>query len=468
LVSEYELIVRGGTVVTGLTQCRTDLCISEGRVAALTLDPRTRAGQVLDASGRLIFPGVIDSHVHMQIKQQDKYPTADDFESGSRAAAAGGVTTIIDFVEPESEGQSLWEAFRARRETADPQVVVDYGVHAVATSDVNLEAEIDRLIGSGVTSFKLFQVYGRLALSDAQLYDTLALVAARGAVATLHAENGQVADLLTGRLQAEGETAAIYHARSRPPFVEAACIQKAIDFAEAVGGTLYIVHLSTGEGLEAVRRAQARGLRVLAETCPQYLVLDESYLARPDGNLYLCTPPLRAAEHHDVLWKGMRQGSIQVAATDHCCFLRQQKLEARAFFQAPGGLGSIELLLPILHSEGVVKGRFGLSTLVRLLCHNPATIFGLAPRKGFLEPGSDADLVVFDPHTEWRVDAERLHGNDDYSVYEGMVLRGRVMTTISRGEVIYQDGEILAERGRGRFVPRGLPERAALRQILNS
>jgi dihydropyrimidinase len=467
-MNKFDLVVRGGTVVTGAVQFQSDVCIRSGRIEAFTLNPGIAADQVVDASGKLILPGVIDAHVHMQIMQQDKYPTADDFESGTRAAAAGGVTSIIDFFQPEVEGQTLWEAFEARRALADPQVIVDYGLHAIPTSDIDLGKEIDRLIEAGVTSFKLFQVYGRLALNDAQLYATLALVGSRSALATLHAENGQVADLLTERLIEEKRTSALYHAYSRPPFVEATCIRTAIDFTEAVDGNIYIVHLSTGAGMEAIREAQRKGTRVFAETCPQYLVLDESCLAQEDGNLYLCTPPLRPVNNHKALWKGLAGGNIQVAATDHCCFLRQQKLEAPAFYQAPGGLGSIELLLPILYSEGVVKGRFGLSRWVQLLCHNPARIFGLAPRKGFLYPGSDADLVIFDPDHEWKVTSDELHGKDDYSVYEGMTLKGRVATTISRGEVIFNAGEVKAKPGRGQFLSRHTVSKDELHQILTS
>lgn len=467
-MGEYDLVVRGGTLVTGSGQFRVDVCVRGGRVVALTSDPDVEADRVIDAVDKLIFPGVIDAHVHMQIMQQDRYPTADDFESGTRAAAAGGVTTIVDFFEPEGGDSSLWQAFEDRRALADPQALIDYGLHGVPTGDTDLEGEIDRLIEAGVTSFKLFQVYGRLALTDAQLYATLELVASRNALATLHAENGQIAELLTERLRAEGRKAAIDHARSRPAFVEAACVETAIGFTQAVNGNLYIVHLSTKEGLTAVRRAQGRGLRVFAETCPQYLVLDESCLARPDGNLFLCTPPLRPAENQAPLWGALSGGAIQVVATDHCSFYRQQKLEAPSFYQAPGGLGSVELLLPILHTQGVSVGRLGPSRLVQLLCHNPAVIFGLAPRKGFVEPGSDADLVVFDPQAEWTVESGLLHGEDDYSAYEGMKLRGRVEATVSRGEVIYRAGEVLGSPGRGEYLPREIPKREAWHALLGN
>ena len=465
---EYDLIVRGGVLVNEAGQFRGDVCVRNGQIVALTIDTKKTADQVIDATDKLVFPGVIDAHVHMQIMQQDKYPTADDFESGTRAAAAGGVTTILDFFETGEEGQSLWQAYQDRRALADPQVVIDYGLHAVTTSETDLAIEIDSLIEAGITSYKLFQVYGRLALSDAQLYATLELVASRKALATLHAENGQIAVLLTDRLRTEGRKAAIDHAYSRPAFVEAACIQTAINFTQAVNGSLYIVHLSTREGLAAIRRAQESGLRVIAETCPQYLVLDESNLARPDGNLFLCTPPLRPVEHQGPLWEGLSSGAIQVVATDHCSFFRQQKLNAPSFFQAPGGLGSVELLLPILYSEGVAKGRIGLSSMVRSLCHDPATIFGLAPRKGSLAPGSDADLVIFDPRQEWRVDSGMLHGKDDYSVYQGLRLIGSVETTISRGEVIYHSGELMADPGRGQYLPRDLPSQEALHGILRT
>ena len=464
----YDLIVRGGTIVNGQGRARADICVRGGRIEALTLDTTSVAKCVIDARHKLVLPGVIDSHVHMQLTQQDKYQTADDFASGTRAAAAGGITTILDFFQPGQDGQPLWDAFQARKDQAGPQVLVDYGLHAVLVADTILSAEIDRLIDAGVTSFKLFQVYGRMALSDVQLYEALELVASRQAMATLHAENGQIADMLTYRLRTQAKTSAIHHAHSRPAFVEADCIQTAVNFSRAVGANLYIVHLSTQQGVDAVIAGLRAGARVLAETCPHYLVLDETLLDTQDGNLFLCTPPLRPRDNQPALWHGLREGPIHVAATDHCCFLRAQKLGARAFYQAPSGVGSVELLLPILYSEGVCRGRISLERLVQVLCRNPATVFGLADRKGHIVPGADADMVILDPEASWVVDSRRMHGKDDYSIYEGMRLQGRVEATVSRGEIIYRKGEILGIAGRGRFLERSLPDREALNRLLGA
>lgn len=467
-MSDYDLIVRGGQVFTQGGLRPADVLIRAGTIVAIEPDTSEDAPQVLQAEGRYVLPGAIDPHVHMQIKQQDKYATADDFASGTGSAAAGGVTTIIDFFEPAPDGGSLWEAYEARRSLADPQVMIDYGLHCNPPANADLGLEIEKLIQAGVTSFKLFQVYGRLALSDAQLYEALEVIGKHGALATLHAENGQVVDLLVDRIKAKGGIAPIEHARSRPPFVEAACIATAAAFTQAVDGQLYIVHLSTEDGLRQVKTAQAAGARVLAETCTQYLMLDESYLEGEEGKLYLCAPPLRKPPHQQALWSGLADGSIQTGATDHCSFHRKQKMEAPSFYQAPGGLGTVELLLPILYYEGVAAGRFTLARLVEILCENPADIFGLSPHKGRLQPGADADLVIFDPEAEWTVRSDELHSAADYNVYDGLSLNGRVDTTIARGRVVYQQGELHGQPGQGQYLSRRLPTRADLERMIPS
>ncbi|MGD8603285.1 MAG: dihydropyrimidinase [Anaerolineales bacterium] len=465
-MSDYDLIVRGGQVFYQGELRPVDVLVKDGKVAAIEPDSVAEAAKTLDAEGKIVLPGIIDPHVHMQIKQQDKYPTADDFTTGTRSAAAGGVTTIIDFFESDEEGGTLMEAYRARRELADPQVMIDYALHCNPPAEADLGAEIEALIEAGVTSFKLFQVYGRLALSDAQLYEDLEVIARQGALAMLHAENGQVVDLLVDRIKAAGGIAPIEHARSRPPFVEAACIATAAAFTQAVDGQLYIVHLSTADGLRQVEMAQAAGARILAETCTHYLMLDESSLEGEQGMLFMCAPPLRKPHHQAALWDGLADGHIQTGATDHCSFNRGQKLEAPSFYQAPGGLGTVELLLPILYSQGVAAGRFDLARLVEILCENTADIFGLSPRKGRIQPGADADLVIFDPQAEWVVHSDQLHSASDYNVYEGLKLRGQVQTTVARGQVVYHQGEVHADPGRGMFLPCRIPDRADLERII--
>jgi len=465
-MDEYDLVIHGGTVVTGISQYQADVCIKDGRIASITSGQSVRSLQAIDASGKLVLPGVIDAHVHMQIMQQDKYATADDFTSGTCAAAAGGVTTIIDFFTPEGK-QSLQDAFQKRRDIADPQVLIDYGLHCSQTRESRLEVEIDALIEAGVTSYKHFQVYGRLALNDDELYQNFELISRKGALATLHAENGRVVDLFTNRLRQQGETRAINLARSRPPFVEAACIHTAATFASECGAYLLIVHTSSGAGLKAIKTAQRSGQILLSETCPQYLLLSEENLAQEDGNLYICTPPLRTREDQAFLWAGLAGGYIHTLATDHCCFYRQQKMDAPSFFQAPGGVGTVELLLPLIYSEGVRKDRINLSSMVRSLSYNPAAIFGLLPQKGQITPGADADLVVFDPNAKWVVDPILLHGKDDYSAYQGFLLQGKVEVTVSRGEIIYRDGKIKGKAGRGRYLKRNLPQKAHLEDLVS-
>ena len=463
-MKDFDLIIRGGNIVTETSQFKADVCVKDGRIAALSQSKDVSASQVIDASGKLVFPGIIDAHVHMQIMQLGKYATADDFTSGTSAAAAGGVTTIIDFFTPMNQ-QGLKETFLKRRKLADTQVLVDYGLHCSVTKDSDLNGEIDVLIDEGVTSFKLFQVYGNSALSDSELFSALEVIGKKGALATLHAENGLVAELLTDRFRRQGKKKAIYHARSRPPFVEAACIQTAINFSRECGTYLYIVHTSSGQGLEAIKSAQKAGQFVFSETCPQYLLLSEQNLAQQDGNLFLCTPPLRKKTDQEALWSGLRENHIQTLATDHCCFSLKQKLDAPAFYQAPGGVGSIELLLPLIYSEGVAKGRIQLQQMVRSLCFNPAAIFGLLSKKGQIVPGADADLVIFDPEVSWEVDPSQLHGKDDYSVYQGFSLKGKVEQTISRGEIIFDKGKVTGKPGRGQFIKRNLPEMGILKNI---
>jgi dihydropyrimidinase len=465
-VQDFDLVVSGGLLATPSGLVQGDICIRQGRIVAILEPSQGRGAEVCRVDGKWILPGLIDSHVHFEMLQQNKFPTADDFATGTRAAAAGGITTVLDFASPASPEQTLVRALGERQDRAGRGVVVDYGLHMAPLAASDLSGEIDTLIEAGVTSFKLFQVYEGLALSDSELYERLEVIASRGAIATLHAENGPLVGLLSRRLRKTGVTAARFLAESRPPFVEAIGIETAIRINQAVGGMLYIVHLSTKAGLHAVAAAQGRGERVLTETCPQYLTRDEACLAQADGNLFICTPPLRPRENLLALWDGAALGQIQVGATDHCSFQREQKIKAQAFYDAPGGVGSIELLLPILYSEGVCRGRLDLGQLISLLAANPAAIFGLGPRKGNLLPGADADLVIFDPDVEWKVDARELHGASDYSIYQDMPLRGRVEATMSRGEWVFRNHEVLGRPGRGCYIPRRKSDLVSLDALL--
>ena len=449
----YDLVIRDGEVVTPQGVERCSIGIEGEKIAALSLRP-LEGKEVIDASGKLVLPGVIDSHVHLEMPL-DGLSSADDFYTGTVAAAFGGVTTIIDFA-IQTPGKSERECISERRAAADMKVVIDYSLHANFTeqSEASLE-EIPEIIASGITSFKLLTTYRKrgLMVDNGFLYAVLRGVHAHGGLVTLHAEDGYINEYLVERLLSAGKTDWIYHYESRPNFVEAATIAAAIEVAKGLGAPLYIVHLSTREGLELIEQAKWAGCPIYAETCPHYLEFTKERYRDEAGPDYIMSPPLRGEADRKALWEGLTQGVIDVVASEHCPFTREQKRAARTFAEVPGGVMGIETMLPYLLSEGVGKGRLSLQRLVELLSANPAKIFGLEG-KGVIAVGKDADLVILDPNLERPVRAAELHMNTDYNIYEGKRLRGWPVVTISRGEVIMRDGEFLGLRGRGRFIPR--------------
>lgn len=451
-----DLVVKNGTVVTATEMFRADVGIQDGVVACLGEFDHPAGTPVIDAAGRLVMPGVIDAHVHLEDVGDNGTRTADDFASGTRAAAAGGTTTVIDFVSP-ALGQSPAEAAALRRRQAEGQAVVDYALHCCIPEAARFTAEeAARLLAEGISSVKVFTVYSGQALDTLSLYQVMLRAAESGLTVSLHAETGEIVEYYRREFAAAGRTDPEYHAWSRPWFAEFETVQRALALNAAVGARLYFVHVTTRAALQAIARARREGQDVWAETCPHYLLFDESALRGPDGGRFIMSPPLRTAEDSAALWSALASEEIQVVATDHCPFPLATKV-GRPFNEVPNGIGSIELNLNLLLSEGVLApgaARLTPSRLAALTSANPARFFGLYPKKGHIAPGADADLIIVDPLRTRTVRAADLHGGEDHSVYEGFTLRGGVEATISRGEVVYDRGRVLGAAGRGRYVRR--------------
>lgn len=448
----HELVVRGGTLVTPWSVTSADIGVDRGRIGAI--GSGLTGEQTIDADGKLLFPGVIDAHTHMALPVAGTR-SSDDFHSGTLAAACGGVTTIIDFTVGTPETSIPDEIEQRLEEVTD--AVVDVAFHGeVIGWEPGAEEEFVEGVRRGVTSYKFYTAYedsGRRT-SPSVMKRAFEVLADLGAVAVVHCEDEglirSIADSLAPAELAEMATLAI----ARPDLCEGAAVTQVGRLAEETGCPTHIVHVSSALGLAAVREARGRGARLTAETCPQYLVLTAGCYDRMDGYLFAASPALRTDADQRALWKGLRRQEIDFVATDHCPFTREQKTWRGSFTDLPYGLPGVETLLPLVYSEGVGKGLLHLPDVARLLSEGPARVYGLYPQKGALEVGSDADLVVFDPDEAWEISADRLHMETDFSPYEGWSVTGRVVTTIARGEVVYSDGEISAERGRGRYLYR--------------
>ncbi len=452
-------LIRHGTIVNADGRRQADVLVDGGRVAAIGPGLQEAADRVIDATGRLLLPGGIDVHTHLDMPLGD-LRTADDFESGTIAAACGGTTTVIDYA-TQARGGSLAEALDTWMDLAVGRAVVDFGFHmCVADLRPEVEAEIDAMVAAGVPSFKLFMAYpGRLMLDDGEIFRVLRRTTACGGLVCLHAENGPVIDVLVRDALAAGDTAARYHTLTRPPILEAEAVHRGIALARLAGAPLYIVHLSSAEALHEVSEAREGSNRVLAETCPQYLLLSADDAAPGgdpfDGARAVISPPLRARHSQEALWAGLSRGDLQVVATDHCPFLLRDKARGRDdFSKIPNGAPGIEHRLPLLYDAGVAAGRISLERFVEVTAAAPARIFGLAPRKGAIAVGADADLVVFDQAGATRVSAATHHMRVDYNLYEGRTLSGAVEVVMARGDVIVERGRFLAAPGRGEFLKR--------------
>ena len=450
-------LLRHGTIVNADGQRRADVLVDGEHIAAIGVGLLDPADREIDASGRLLLPGGVDVHTHLDMPFGD-IRTADDFASGTIAAACGGTTTVVDYATQARRG-SLREALDRWMARAAGWAVIDFGFHVcIAELRPDVEAEMAALVDEGVTSFKLFMAYpGRLMLSDDEILRVLRRSAEVGGLVCLHAEDGLAIELLVRQALAAGQTAPVYHARTRPPAVEAEAVQRGIALAEMAGAALYIVHLSSAPGLERIEAARRRGLSVLAETCPQYLLLTEAaYDAEPaEAAKFVMSPPLRAPAHRGTLWAGLERGDIQVVATDHCPFTTTDKArDLGDFTRIPNGAPGIEHRMALLYDAGVAGGRISLERFVDVTAAAPARIFGLSPRKGVVAEGADADIVVFDPSGTTTISAATHHMRVDYNPYDGRTLRGAVDLVLARGEVVVSGGRYVGTPGRGEFLKR--------------
>ena len=454
-----KTLIRGGTVVTASDRYRGDVLIEDEKIAAVaTSFEGVNADRTIDAAGKVVIPGGIDVHTHLDMPFGGT-TSADDFESGTIAAAHGGTTSIVDFA-IQYRGQTLRHALDAWRAKAEGKAAIDYGFHMIVT-DLNdaVEAEMDQLVREGVTSFKLFMAYpGVFMLDDASIFRVLLRTRENGGTICMHAENGGVIDVLVKRALAEGKTAPKYHALTRPARAEAEATHRAIALAEIAGVPIYIVHLSAAEALEMVTEARDRGLPAYAETCPQYLFLSYDNYEEPgfDGAKYVMSPPLRPKETQDRLWRGLASNDLQAVSTDHCpfCMKEQKELGRDDFSKIPNGAPGIETRMSLLHDGGVKTGKISWNRYVELTSTSPAKIFGLFPRKGTIAPGSDADIVVFDPERKQTLSAKTLHMKVDYNPYEGREVSGVSEVVLSRGRVIVEKGKFTGRAGAGSFLKR--------------
>ncbi len=452
-------LIRNGTVVTARETVAADVLVEGESIKEVRKGiPADGVDRVIDATGLYVMPGGIDAHTHLDMPFGGT-TSADDFETGTRAAAFGGTTTIVDFA-IQARGTRMRDALDTWWKKAEGRACTDYGLHMIVTDLANSGLEdMDDMVREGVASFKLFMAYPNvLMVDDGTIFKALSQTAKNGALICMHAENGSVIDVIVARALAEGKTAPVYHALTRPPRAEAEAVHRAIAMAEIAGVPVYIVHLSSEDALNQVREARDRGVPAFAETCPQYLLLSIEELERPgfEGAKYVFTPPLRPKEHQPKLWDGLKHDHLQVVSTDHCpfCFEDQKVLGKDDFTKIPNGGPGIENRLQLIYHHGVNKGQLSLSRFVELTSTAPARIFGMYPKKGEIAAGSDADLVLWDPTEEMTISAATHHMRVDYSMFEGFRVRGNARTVLSRGEVIVDRGEFLGKPGRGRYLKR--------------
>jgi dihydropyrimidinase len=460
-----KILISGGTVINASGPFAADVLV-DGEIIAGLVAPgsaestswRESADRLIDATGQYVIPGAVDGHTHMEMPFGGTF-SVDTFETGTRAAAFGGTTTIIDFA-IQSKGKSLREGLDLWHEKADGKCAIDYGFHMIVSdvTDSSLK-EMDLVVDEGVTSFKLFMAYpGVFYSTDGEILRAMQQASTNGSTIMMHAENGIAIDVLVAQALARGEGDPKFHGFTRPSLLEGEATHRAIQLARVAGAPLYIVHLSAAEALEEVVAARDRGQSVFAETCPQYLFLSDADLAREgfEGAKFVCSPPLRPEGTHVDLWRGLRTDDLSVVSTDHCpfCFKEQKELGLGDFSKIPNGIPGVEHRLDLIF-QGVDQGEISLERWVEVTSTTPARLFGLFPKKGLLAPGSDADIVLYNPNATQTFSAATHHMNVDYSAYEGMQVKGRATTVLSRGSVVVENGEYVGRAGWGQFLRRG-------------
>lgn len=455
---QFDKIIQNGTVVTATDTYQADVGIKGEKITSIAERlAADLATEVIDAKGRYLFPGGIDVHTHLDMPLC-KITSKDDFLTGTIAAACGGTTTIVDFSTQE-KGHTLQEAVDTWHRKAEGKAVIDYGFH-IAVADLNeaILAEMVTMIGRGYPSFKLYMTYKDLRINDEGLLRALECCRDHGGLVSVHAENFHAINYFTAKFKHAHQLTPEYHPLSRPPLVEGEAVGRAIKLARMIDAPIYIVHVTCNEALDEIVKARTSGAKVMAETCPQYLLLadDKYHNSDFESAKYVISPPLRSIENQEILWRGLADSNLLVVASDHCPFdFKGQKELGRNFFgDIPNGAAGIELRMALLFDRGVNARRIDLQKYVAITATNPAKIFGLAPQKGSIAVGSDADLVIFDPNLKKTITKKILHENVDYTPYEGLSVTGFPVMTLSRGQIVAQAGEFVGKIGAGKFLPR--------------
>ena len=452
------VLISNGTVVTAAQSFQADIFIQNGRINSIGQKLPFEADRRIDASGKLVMPGGIDVHTHLDMPLGD-IASVDNFKTGTIAAACGGTTTIIDYA-AHAHGETMEEGLKTWHTKAEGKAVIDYGFHMTLSEFTNRTLhDMEHMLKLGVSSFKVFTAYpGRMMIDDAAIFQVLKRAEELGALVCAHAENGHVIDVLIQEALAAGNTAPRYHALTRPPAGEGEAVHRLITLAELADAQLYIVHVSCEDALRRIMEGRNRGLPIYAETCPQYLFLSDDYydLVKFEGAKYVMSPPLREASHQDALWRGIQNRTFQVIGTDHCPFnFHGHKDRGRDdFTKIPNGAPGIETRLGLLYTGGVDSGRISLNHFIDLVSTSPAKLFGLYPQKGAIAPGSDADLLIVDPNKDNLISAVTHHSAADYSLFEGMRVKGIPELVMLRGEIIVENGNFVGAEGQGRFIPR--------------
>ena len=453
-----SILIKNGHIFTAVDSYVADILVDEGKIRTIGIDLAVQADKTVDATGKYVIPGGIDPHTHLEFPFGGTV-SSDDFRTGTIAAAVGGTTSIVDFA-VQQRGHALSEALEEWHQKAEGRAAIDYGFHMIILDlPESRLPELDDLVRQGVTSFKMFMAYlGAVMVDDSTIFRTMVRAANNGALVCLHAEHGHMIDVLVKEALAAGNTAPKFHAITRPPTTEAEATHRAIRMAEVAGGPIYFVHLSCAEALQEVQAARASQKYVYAETCPHYLILDNSMYEQEgfEGAKYVLTPPLRDKWHQAELWKGLSRNDLQVVSTDHCAFRfsDQKTLGIDDFSKIPNGGPGIENRLSLLYTNGVASGLLDMNRLVELFSTAAAKLFGLFPRKGTIAVGSDADIVVFDPDEESVISAQTHHMNVDYNLYEGMRVKGVPQVVVANGQIVVEDGEYVGAAGDGRFLKR--------------
>jgi dihydropyrimidinase len=465
-MAEYDLVIRNGTVVTAADTQHCDIGVKDGVVTTLGRGVAAGAREI-DAAGKLVLPGAIDSHCHLEQASSAGVMTADDFYSGTVAAAFGGTTTVIAFA-AQHRGQSLRQVVDAYRAAAASKAIIDYAIHLIISDPTEqvLGQELPALIQDGYTSFKVYMTYDLLRLNDRQMLDIMALARREGAMMMIHAENHDMIQWLADRLLANGMSQPRYHAVSHARVAEGEATNRAVALSQLLDVPILIVHVSAAEAIDVIRGAQTKGLKIYGETCPQYLFLTADDIGMDlEGTKFCCSPPPRDAAAQEAVWRGLANGTFQVFSSDHAPYRYDEtgkllKGDKTTFKDTANGVPGIELRVPLLFSEGVKTGRLDLNRFVALTATNHARLYGLYPKKGTIAVGSDADICIWDPDKHVHVSAGMLHDNTGYTPYEGRHVTGWPVTVISRGRVVVEDGQLKVERGSGNFLPCTLSEMA--------